>query len=833
MRKMAAPCETRYISTACNRTPGCLSWGENNLICFGACNSVAIYDPEKSKITDTYSHHSGRVNGVKWVQQGNSTKKYIKDAEFISVSSDKSGVVWSKDEDGVYAPSAVLTGHSDVVTIVDSVYLEGDSLKYPSLLVVTASADSTIKIWFRKSNSKELSCIETLSSGSGLYLSVKLCILPNKNIPLLAVAADDAKIHLYAIETEPAKLHHVHTLMGHEDWVRSLDFAVHDNGDILLVSAGQDMLIRIWRLSPRDAKASAPKNISFDPSKEIKLEEEIFSIDFGGSTFYWAATVDSVLAGHEGWVYSVCWHPRVSNELGKETQPLCLLSASLDKTMLVWSPGSEDVEDDGDCVWLERARVGEVGGNTLGFYGCQFAPDGKSILAHGYHGSFHLWHHNKDGEIWLPGLTVGGHFDEVTDLSWEPSGKFVISVSVDQTSRLHAPWVQDGGKVSWHELARPQVHGYDIQCLAIISRYQYASGAEEKVVRLFKAPGNFIENFQRICGVNEKNVDELLAAAPAGASVPSLGLSNKAVFNGETMVPCGDSSNSNENAEGYFTPVSLSEPPKEEDLLQNTLWPEVQKLYGHGYEIYSLAASHDGKLLASASKATSSQHAAIILWDVQNWQQLQKLHSHELTVTRLAFSPNDQYLLSVSRDRCWSIFERQSEGSVPSFKLLVATNKSTGIHTRIIWSCAWTPDSKFFATGSREGKVVVWGGHTTPKEGAALGYWSSASAPLVLKDSVTSLAFAPCKNSDDAYILAAGLEGGQIVVHNWKSSQEEPWKLKLSLNKNLAHHLTVKQLAFCPHVGESEDNKKLKSHLLASAGADHAVKIHAIPFEDL
>lgn len=56
--------------------------------------------------------------------------------------------------------------------------------------------------------------------------------------------------------------------------------------------------------------------------------------------------------------------------------------------MVVWSLCS----DEADSVWLEKARVGEVGGNTLGFYGCQFAPNGKSILAHGYQGSFHLWH---------------------------------------------------------------------------------------------------------------------------------------------------------------------------------------------------------------------------------------------------------------------------------------------------------------------------------------------------------------------------------------------------------------------------------------------------------
>lgn len=55
-------------------------------------------------------------------------------------------------------------------------------------------------------------------------------------------------------------------------------------------------------------------------------------------------------------------------------------------------------------------------------------------------------------------------------------------------------------------------------------------------------------------------------------------------------------------------------PPTEDNLGQNTLWPEVMKLYGHGYEVYTLAASHDGKVVASACKATSVEHAAVILW---------------------------------------------------------------------------------------------------------------------------------------------------------------------------------------------------------------------------
>lgn len=48
--------------------------------------------------------------------------------------------------------------------------------------------------------------------------------------------------------------------------------------------------------------------------------------------------------------------------------------------------------------------------------------------------------------------------------------------------------------------------------------------------------------------------------------------------------------------------------------MQNTLWPEIQKLYGHGYEIFALAASPDGTIVASSCRATNEEHAQIIIW---------------------------------------------------------------------------------------------------------------------------------------------------------------------------------------------------------------------------
>jgi hypothetical protein len=37
---------TSYISVGCNRTPGAVDWSDSGLICYGACNSTAIYDPK-------------------------------------------------------------------------------------------------------------------------------------------------------------------------------------------------------------------------------------------------------------------------------------------------------------------------------------------------------------------------------------------------------------------------------------------------------------------------------------------------------------------------------------------------------------------------------------------------------------------------------------------------------------------------------------------------------------------------------------------------------------------------------------------------------------------
>ncbi|KAG5896915.1 hypothetical protein JTB14_028143 [Gonioctena quinquepunctata] len=753
-----------------------------------------VYDPDYGsggKIIDTVVGHSKRVNSVKWLCGGNISYE----TEFISGSTDGIICVWTLDENRY--TNVVLEGHKSNVNIVDGLYKENDK---GSTVVVSISMDSSIKIWFRGNPADSFLCMQTINLGYNIGVGAKLSIIPRSREVLLACALDNSKIQIFTekadtnFELQPSCI-----LTGHEDWVRGLDFT-EDGEDLLLASGSQDAFIRLWRIS------SKPRpEIHFETTvkTQIKTTSEIYNV-----------YLESILTGHEGWIYSVNWNPK----------SLQLLSASIDKSMIVWE------FDISSGLWLEKMRVGEVGGNTLGFYGGIFSPNGDKILAHNYHGAFHIWKDTHQG--WVPCVTLGGHFSEVVDCAWEPNGEYLITVSADQTTRIHGPWKNGNKEVTWHEIARPQVHGYDMSSIAVLSRYKFASAAEEKIVRIFEAPRNFVENFSRICRIEGDaggdSISNTTRIGPKGASVPSLGLSNKAVYADDNIDQAVSYDKKNPYPEeSHFTAIELIEPPTEETLMQNTLWPETQKLYGHGYEVYSLAASPDGKYLASACKSTKPEHAAVLLWDTSRWRQIKKLTSHTLTVVQLQFSPDSMHLLSVSRDRRWSLFSKNND----EFVLAGTTDKKNAAHSRIIWTCSWSHDSKYFGTGARDGKVVIWSINEEKDVPTSLGKCGIASKPLELKnESVTAVSFAPCL-VHGKYFVAIGFETGLINLFSWCPNG---WENILVLSKSEAHHLTVRRLAFRPVLGTAGNHNREENILqLASCSSDYCVKIFNIHIDEI
>ena len=194
------------------------------------------------------------------------------------------------------------------------------------------------------------------------------------------------------------------------------------------------------------------------------------------------------------------------------------------------------------------------------------------MLGQSWGGALHLWAEKE--QVWGSEVVVGGHQGPVVDLAWETNGSYLITVSKDQTARVHAPWV-DGNGV-WHEVARPQVHGYDLACCASLSQHRLVSGAEEKLLRAFAAPSSFLSNLALVTG---RQVGEGHGALAEGASVPSLGLSNKAVFEENEGREESERHVKDLYPDSYFTKQLSSKPPPEETLVQNTLWPEVHKLF--------------------------------------------------------------------------------------------------------------------------------------------------------------------------------------------------------------------------------------------------------------
>ncbi|XP_061521283.1 elongator complex protein 2 isoform X2 [Phycodurus eques] len=708
--------ETCHVACSANRTPNVVSWGRGGTLAFGTCNSVALYDPQERRVLSMLNGHTGRVNAVQWVHKEDCGPE----THLVSGGSDSRLLVWAA-QNGKFDQSVECKGHTGAVCAVDAIYAGA------SILAASAAGDSSVRLWLC-GDAEEAECLHTLTFGGGFMMDVSLALLPGTKVPVLACGGDDSRVHLY-VQSREKKLRRVMMLQGHEDWVRGVAWT-SAGGELLLASCSQDGLIRVWRLGAKPGSAARAGGERDDGV--IKMKEDLFRVDEEEEDGAFAVALETVLTGHENWVYGIHWQPP-SYKGGERQQRLGLLSASMDKTMILWTP------DQASGVWMEQVRVGEVGGNTLGFFGCQMSPDASMILAHAFHGALHLWSEDADSGVWRPAAVLSGHFDAVQDLSWDPEGEFVLSVSSDRTARLFTPWrttaAGEETRPSWHEISRPQIHGYDVRCLAAPGRFRFVSGADEKVLRVFRAPRNFVENLANISATSR---DRLLASGdfaelPEGASAPALGLSNKAVFQADRSSSSEDgdekfSGASDQYRESHFRPINLTEPPPEDHLLQNTLWPEVQKLYGHGFEMFCLATDRGGTLVASACKkqgwcflrgvngvrvalrqAAKAEHASVLLWSAATWRRLQALPCHALTVTQMAFSPDAAALLLVSRDRTWSLWRRRQAAPEPEYGLYARTTKDTSVHSRIIWSCDWSPDGTYFATAGRDKKVIVWG----------------------------------------------------------------------------------------------------------------------------
>jgi elongator complex protein 2 len=496
-------------------------------------------------------------------------------------------------------------------------------------------------------------------------------------------------------------------------------------------------------------------------------------------------------------------------------------------------------------LWQSVSVVGDAGVNHLGYYTCAWRPDGLAIATHGHSGALHVWNAGRpdedgclkelDGVIdddedvyYLPaGPCSCGHTGPVVDSSWSPDGTTLCTVSTDQTCRL---WGNPDGQC-WREVGRPQVHGHDFSCVAFVSNDVYVSGSEEKVARVF----------------DNSLTDE--RGARVQVRLPALGLSN---------VVCQDArdGNGNKDEDGLRggdvggdvnsvlakgTHASITE----EDLSQNTLWPEIRKLYGHGNDLYRLVADPRGRFIASSSRAQEPVSAAVIVWDTTTWTEVARCAGHDLTVTCMDCNDSGDLLATVGRDRKLIVWERlggaEDEGSISGWRIRASKPKA---HARVIWGCAWANQEK---EGKEEMRQLHRSTLITSARDGSISAWDVLDAALVKKAEI-KLASSVTTVAAQGSLIAAGLESGHVVILVLREDDDrddcddrddgDPRNRVCGLDvvctcgEEGRHAGAVRRVHFCP--GNKNDRSRGEaSLLLSSVGDDGAVKFwrtHHLPF---
>ncbi|KAK9239948.1 WD40-repeat-containing domain protein [Lipomyces kononenkoae] len=853
----------KHISIGANRMPGAASTSPDGsgLVAFTADRYIALWRPED----DTH--------GIRILLKGHCEPVcavlFIRPGLIASGSSDGVVKIWRISSEGNefnYICAATLQYHSRAVNAI--------ACTPDSNHLIVAGGDGKISIWrVEDITDPVVQPQQTIQLDPGYF---PLCLavdtvnaITGEPAIILAIGATSPRIQIYVSqETEQPQFMKTVTLKGHEDWVHGLafkHFKGSDDSDVLYLASGsQDRYIRLWKIVSMShyQKTNEGSSLSMSdpllsntiyrffltPEPEMELQDDCSSDLYISSPLSrpssrqttnanrednrseYAIVFDALLMGHDDWIFSLAWHPNPKD--------MRLLSASADSTLMIWTP------DEASGIWASHARLGDLsikgassatgssGGFWVALWDQKLEPGWIATI--GKSGGWRVWTAANETQRWAPKGAITGHAREATGLAWAPGGDYLLTTSLDQTTRLLAEWKPPGSRDArgWHEFARPQVHGYDMITITSLSSTKFVSAGDEKVLRVFEMPRSVATLLKNLCGFNPwKSMKADDVELPDAASVPSLGLSNKAIATSSASHNQDDNDDQNGTETDTSSSVfvdALSAPPLESHLQRHTLFAEIDKLYGHGYEISSAAVSNSGKLLATTCRANNATHAVIRLFDTTTWHEIRPplAEAHSLTITGVRFSHDDRYLLSVGRDRLFVVWELSEEGEREAIGYYEMHYKAVKGHTRIIWDGAWAPPGLanggldyVFATASRDKTVKIW------TRGGAKSW-----APVLVQkfeDAVTAIDFSPSLVSRGTQaLLAVGLDNGRIFVYSLSAGGDGILKMEqlVALDQTFTPSLRISRISWRPQLTQTAD----ALYDIAVASDDSSVRIYSL-----
>ncbi|KAH0288773.1 WD domain-containing protein [Aureobasidium namibiae CBS 147.97] len=172
------------------------------------------------------------------------------------------------------------------------------------------------------------------------------------------------------------------------------------------------------------------------------------------------------------------------------------------------------------------------------------------------------------------------------------------------------------------------------------------------------------------------------------------------------------------------------------------------ELQHHRDEVWHLEFSHDGSMLATASKDNT-----VIIYDTTSWMPISRLNQqkphNECGVCYVSWSPDDTYILACSQARELTVYQARTGtrvGAVDHFHYPVTT-------------AAWAPDGQSFIVGSQDSRRPL--GLYQLSDQSILYSWSSNDAQ--------SLRVNDCTISADGSRLVAISNDNRVIVYDFKT----------------------------------------------------------------
>lgn len=557
------------------------------------------------------------------------------------------------------------------------------------------------------------------------------------------------------------------SLPGPSQKMRRVEFSPDGK---LLVAGGSQAELLVYDVQGKNLTARIPYGTEVTATAFLPDSQTIVLAGYDGSLGLWSLSSKNRIvryAGHQSgnndsrFIYNVALAPDAS----------VVASAGVDGHVMLWSTtsisphkplleiGSKNVEafqsalsPGGSRLVIARAdktvdildtKTGQVLKTISGLMtscgGVAFAPDGQTFAGAMQGGRVYVWDVNTAEERFAQDAHLGG----ARRVCFSPDGKLLASCGWDETA---AVWNLADRSLKYRTekqgLAVSDVKFTPEGKLLLISTGSWKEPAKPGTIKAFAAEdGKFVHAIGGHAGEIKG-----LATDAGGWHIVSYGSGGAKVWSrfntkeqgpglgtGTTITSAAVSPDGNKLYAGHVSGQVLVYDMRTRQI--------TQTLGGHTQLVHAIHLSHDGSLMASASKdgsvkvwqagrvpvlarrfqmqddvteslavayspdgrliAVGGKDSTISLLDAKTKEVLRELTGHNGMVFRLAFFPDGQRLLTGSSDgtaRVWSV---AGGGELASFK-------AHGDTLSMVRSVAVTPDGKRIAAGNMDGETRVW-----------------------------------------------------------------------------------------------------------------------------